>query len=72
MKFGVSALDDDGTIAKDGVLDPEAPSAIAAVRSQGIAVVIVTGRILSGLEEVAPDLHFVDAVVGENGCLWVR
>lgn len=71
MKFGVLALDYDGTIARDGVLDPEVRSAIAEARAHGITVVIVTGRILSELERVAGDLHFVDAVVAENGAvLW--
>ncbi len=69
MKFGVLALDYDGTIAREGVLDPEVRSAIAEVRTHGIAVVIVTGRILAELEQVAGDLHFVDAVVGENGAV---
>ena len=71
MKFGVLALDYDGTIAQDGVLDPDVRSAIAEVRRRGIAVIIVTGRILAELEQVAGDLHFVDAVVAENGAvLW--
>lgn len=70
MKFGVLALDYDGTIATDGALHPEVRSAIAEVRSRGIAVVIVTGRILSELERVAGDLHFVDAVVAENGAVF--
>ncbi len=71
MKFGVLALDYDGTIARDGVLDAEVRKAIAEVRSRGIAVLIVTGRILSELEQVAGDLHFVDGVVAENGAvLW--
>jgi hydroxymethylpyrimidine pyrophosphatase-like HAD family hydrolase len=69
VKFGVLALDYDGTIAREGVLDPEVRSAIADVRKRGIAVVIVTGRILAELEQVAGDLHFVDAVVGENGAV---
>jgi hydroxymethylpyrimidine pyrophosphatase-like HAD family hydrolase len=69
MKFGVLALDYDGTIARDGVLDPEVRSAIAEVRKHGISVVIVTGRILAELERAAGDLHFVDAVVGENGAV---
>jgi len=69
VKFGVLALDYDGTIARDGVLDSEVRSAIADVRAHGIAVVIVTGRILAELEQVAGDLHFVDAVVGENGAV---
>ncbi|MBZ5642460.1 MAG: HAD hydrolase family protein [Acidobacteriia bacterium] len=71
MKFGVLALDYDGTIARDGVLDAEVRKAIAEVRSRGIAVLIVTGRILSELEQVAGDLGFVDGVVAENGAvLW--
>src|ERR1700722_10264440 len=71
MKFGVLALDYDGTIAQDGVLDLNVRSAIAEVRRRGIAVIIVTGRILAELEQVAGDLHFVDAVVAENGAvLW--
>jgi hydroxymethylpyrimidine pyrophosphatase-like HAD family hydrolase len=71
MKFGVLALDYDGTIARDGVLDPEVRAAIAEVRARGIAVLIVTGRILGELQEVAGDLHFVDGVVAENGAvLW--
>jgi len=71
MKFGVLALDYDGTIARDGVLDNEVGSAIAEAQRRGIVVVIVTGRILAELEQVAGDLHFVDAVVAENGAiLW--
>src|SRR5450631_3100274 len=71
MKFGVLALDYDGTIARDGVLDAEVRSAIAEVRARGIVVVIVTGRLLAELQQVAGDLHFVDAVVAENGAvLW--
>ena len=71
MKFGVLALDYDGTIARDGVLDPEVRKAIAEVRAHGIAVLLVTGRILSELQQVAGDLHFVDGVVAENGAvLW--
>ena len=71
MKFGVLALDCDGTIARDGVLDEEVRSAIGEARKKGIAVVIVTGRILEELEHGTGDLHFVDAVVAENGAvLW--
>ena len=69
MKFSVLALDYDGTIARDGALDPEVRSAIAEVRSRGIAVVIVTGRILEELRQVTGGLGFVDAVVAENGAV---
>jgi hydroxymethylpyrimidine pyrophosphatase-like HAD family hydrolase len=69
MKFGVLALDYDGTIARDGVLSPDVKGAIAEARARGIVVVIVTGRILSDLRNVAGDLNFVDAVVAENGAV---
>jgi hypothetical protein len=69
MRFSVLALDYDGTIARDGVLDPEVRAAIAEVRAQGISVVIASGRVLSDLEQVAGDLGFVDAVVAENGAV---
>ena len=67
MKLSVLALDYDGTIARDGVLDTEVRAAIAEVRAQGITVVIVSGRVLSNLKQAAGDLGFVDAVVAENG-----
>ncbi len=69
MKFGVLALDYDGTIARDGRLDPEVRAAIGQLRARGVAVVLVTGRILEELRYVAGDLRFVDAVVGENGAV---
>ena len=69
MKFSVLALDYDGTIARDGQLDPDVRTAIGEVRSRGIAVVLVTGRILSDLRRVAGDLDFVDAIVAENGAV---
>ena len=69
MRFSVLALDYDGTIATDGVLDPDVRHAIADVRAHGITVVIVTGRILDELRRFAGDLRFVDAVVAENGAV---
>jgi hypothetical protein len=69
MKFSVLALDYDGTIAEEGVLDPEVRAAIADVRAQGITVVIVSGRVLADLRHAVGDLWFVDAVVAENGAV---
>jgi hydroxymethylpyrimidine pyrophosphatase-like HAD family hydrolase len=69
MIFTVLALDYDGTIARDGALDPEVRSAIADARERGITVAIVTGRILDDLRRVAGDLRFVDAVIAENGAV---
>ena len=69
MKFGVLALDYDGTIARDGILDPDVKTAIAEARARGIVVILVTGRILADLKHAAGDLQFVDAVVAENGAV---
>jgi len=69
MMFTVLALDYDGTIANDGVLDPEVRRAIADIRERGITVAIVTGRRLDDLRRAAGDLRFVDAVVAENGAI---
>jgi hydroxymethylpyrimidine pyrophosphatase-like HAD family hydrolase len=69
MKFSVLALDFDGTIARNDTLDDSVRQAIAALRGVGIVVILVTGRILEDLRRVAGGLHFVDAVVAENGAV---
>ncbi|QDV68788.1 phosphoglycolate phosphatase [Rosistilla carotiformis] len=69
MRLRVIATDYDGTIAIDGVLDPRVREAIGNARRRGVLVVIVSGRILSELREVAGDLDFVDGVVAENGAV---
>lgn len=66
MKFGVLALDYDGTIAHDGILDSDVRASIAEARARGIVVILVTGRILSDLKQAAGDVQFVDAVVAET------
>jgi hydroxymethylpyrimidine pyrophosphatase-like HAD family hydrolase len=67
MKLAALALDYDGTIATDGVLDPSVRNAIAAARRQGITVILVTGRRLADLRQVAGDLACFDVIVAENG-----
>jgi len=69
MKFGVLALDYDGTIARDDVLSPDVKGAIAEARAHGIVVIIATGRLLPDLRSGAGDLNFVDAIVAENGAV---
>ena len=66
MQLSVLALDYDGTIAQDGVLDPEVRQAILEVRAHGVTVVIVTGRLLDDLRQLMGDLRLVDAVVAEK------
>jgi hydroxymethylpyrimidine pyrophosphatase-like HAD family hydrolase len=69
VKLSVIALDYDGTVARGDVLDPTVRDAIAVARTQGIVVLLVTGRILDVLRRVAGDLHFVDGVIAENGAV---
>ena len=67
MRLRVIATDYDGTIATDGVAGSAVREAIRKARQRGVLVVIVTGRILSELRQVAGCLDFVDGVVAENG-----
>jgi hydroxymethylpyrimidine pyrophosphatase-like HAD family hydrolase len=69
VKLAAIALDYDGTITNGDRVDESVRNAIAALRSGGIFVFLVTGRILTELARVAGDLHFVDAVVAENGAV---
>lgn len=69
MKLSVLALDYDGTIAREGKLDSEVRASIVEARARGIVVVLVTGRILSHLRQVAGGLDIFDAVVAENGAV---
>jgi hydroxymethylpyrimidine pyrophosphatase-like HAD family hydrolase len=69
MRFSVLALDYDGTIAVEGMLEPDVRAAVGEARALGITVLVVTGRILSELRDAAGDLSFLDAVVAENGAV---
>jgi hydroxymethylpyrimidine pyrophosphatase-like HAD family hydrolase len=67
MKFSILALDYDGTIAVDGVFDPDVRRAIGAARERGVVVALVTGRRLDDLARAAGELSCFDVIVGENG-----
>jgi hydroxymethylpyrimidine pyrophosphatase-like HAD family hydrolase len=69
MKLGAIAIDYDGTVAIDGVFDPSVRLAIAELRLNGIAVILVTGRRLDDLRGVAGNLGCFNAIVAENGAV---
>jgi hypothetical protein len=69
VKFGILAVDYDGTISRDGVLDPDVRTAIKELRATGIAVILATGRILDQLRSVIGDLRLFDGIVAENGAV---
>jgi hypothetical protein len=62
VKFGILALDYDGTIATENGLDPNVRTAIGEARAAGVVVILVTGRRLAYLRADAGDLRFVEAV----------
>ncbi|HTY32252.1 HAD family hydrolase [Mycobacterium sp.] len=70
--FKVVAVDLDGTIASGGDLSPEALEAIDKARRDGLAIVLVTGRIGAELHAEFPRIaDHVDALVLENGAVVV-
>ena len=69
MKLAAIALDYDGTIATNNVMDPSVRRAIADARDAGIAVILATGRRYDDLRRWAGDLTCFDVVVAENGAV---
>lgn len=69
MKLSAVALDYDGTIARDGNVEPLVLEAVKEAQGRGIVVILVTGRILTDLRRVLPEYELFDAVVAENGAV---
>ncbi|MHA7651098.1 HAD hydrolase family protein [Mycobacterium sp. ML4] len=70
--FKVVALDLDGTLTSAGHLVPEALTAIEEARRNGLAVLLVSGRIFAELRGEFPQIaDYVDAMVLENGAVTV-
>jgi hydroxymethylpyrimidine pyrophosphatase-like HAD family hydrolase len=72
MRYHALACDYDGTIADGGVVAPDVRAALARLRASGRRLVLVTGRKLDDLERVCPDLGMFDAIVAENGGVYLR
>jgi hydroxymethylpyrimidine pyrophosphatase-like HAD family hydrolase len=69
MKLAAVAIDYDGTIACNGVFDPDVRDAIAQLRLHGLAVILVTGRRLDELKGVTGNVGCFSAIVAENGAV---
>ena len=68
--IGLIALDIDGTIVGDDlVLGERTIAAIAAARARGVAVSLVTGRMVTSALPFVATLGLVDPVVGYQGAL---
>ena len=69
MRYRAIALDYDGTLAFDGVVDRPTLQALEAARRSGRHLIMVTGREIPSLEATFPRLDLFDRVVAENGAL---
>lgn len=68
--FHALAIDFDGTLASHDRADRDALAALAEFRAAGGRAILVTGRILSELRAVFPDVDdHMDLVVAENGAV---
>lgn len=68
-RWGLLAVDYDGTLAKDGVVRSDVVEALVRCRESGRRLVLVTGRELPELKAVFSHLELFDLVVCENGGL---
>jgi hypothetical protein len=69
MRFRALACDYDGTVASQGILEPDTVDSIRRLRESGRRVVLVTGRILDELLDICDDVDVFDLAVVENGAL---
>lgn len=69
MHFLGLAVDFDGTIARDGVVDVATRDALAAVRASGRRLIMVTGREQHDLVACFPEYAMFDRIVLENGAV---
>jgi hydroxymethylpyrimidine pyrophosphatase-like HAD family hydrolase/GTPase SAR1 family protein len=69
MYFFALASDYDGTAAHDGCVASATEDAFRRLRESNRKLVLVTGRIVSDLLEVCPQISLFDCVVAENGAV---
>jgi hydroxymethylpyrimidine pyrophosphatase-like HAD family hydrolase len=69
MRYLAVACDYDGTIAKDGNVDPETIASLERTKASGRRLILATGRELEDLAQVFPAVGLFDRVVGENGAI---
>ena len=69
MLYHVLAVDYDGTLATNGLVDDATVDSLIRLRQSGRRVVLVTGRLLKPLLAAFPQVGLCDLVVAENGAL---
>ncbi len=69
MLYHTLAVDYDGTLATDGVVDDATIDALRRLRESGRKLVLVTGRIVEQLLHVFPQIGLCNLVVADNGAV---
>ena len=70
MYFKAVAIDFDGTLAEGSAPSPSVLAAVRSARDLGLRLLLVTGRTLTDLLQVFPDVHeHFDLTVAENGAV---
>ena len=69
MRYLLFATDYDGTLASRGRVLPETQDALQKLARTGVKLVLVTGREISELLTLFPNVGVFNRVVGENGAL---
>jgi len=69
MRFAALATDYDGTIARDGSVDPKTREALERFKTTGRRLILVTGRELPSLDRIFSPMSLFDRIVAENGAL---
>jgi HAD superfamily hydrolase (TIGR01484 family) len=72
MYFQALATDYDGTLAKDGQVDPATIEALKRLRQTGRKLILVSGRERADLFRVLAHTDVFDRLILENGALMVR
>ncbi|MGB5266125.1 MAG: HAD hydrolase family protein, partial [Polyangiales bacterium] len=68
--FKAIAIDFDGTLTLEGRPDEHVLGSLAQARDAGMALLLVTGRVVSDLLQVFPDAEqWFDMIVAENGAV---
>ena len=68
--IGLIALDIDGTLVGDDlVVGPRTIDAVRAAKARGVAVSLVTGRMVSSAMRLARELELTDPIIGYQGGL---
>lgn len=72
MRYLALATDYDGTLASNGVVDPDTVEALRRLAATGRKLILVTGRQLGDVLHAFPEAALIDAVVAENGAVLYR